>query len=67
MALQSLFIRGWKQLIANVLIIQQNKHMKYDYLIVGSGLYGAMFAYKAKQAGRNRVIVNELNLTTAST
>ena len=39
MALQSLFIRGRKQLIANVLIIQQNKHMKYDYLIVGSGLY----------------------------
>ena len=23
---------------------------KYDYLIVGAGLYGSMFAYKAKKA-----------------
>ena len=27
--------------------------MKYDYLIVGSGLYGATFAYLAKQKGKN--------------
>ena len=26
--------------------------MKYDYLIVGSGLFGATFAYRAKQAGK---------------
>lgn len=25
--------------------------MKYDYLIVGAGLFGATFAYKAKQVG----------------
>lgn len=25
----------------------------YDYLIVGSGLYGATFAYRAKQMGKN--------------
>jgi UDP-galactopyranose mutase len=25
---------------------------KYDYLIVGSGLFGAVFAYKAKLAGK---------------
>ena len=25
--------------------------MKYDYLVVGSGLYGAIFAHKAKKAG----------------
>lgn len=25
---------------------------KFDYLIVGSGLYGATFAYRAKQQGR---------------
>lgn len=29
---------------------------KYDYLIVGAGLYGSMFAYKAKRA-RKRVLV----------
>lgn len=27
--------------------------MKYDYLIVGSGLYGATFAYLAKQKGKS--------------
>ena len=32
----------------NGLIIKMD--IKYDYLIVGSGLYGATFAYKAKQA-----------------
>lgn len=26
---------------------------KYDYLIVGAGLFGATFAYKAKQEGRS--------------
>ena len=28
--------------------------MKYDYLIVGSGLYGATFAFLANKAGKNR-------------
>lgn len=27
----------------------------YDYLIVGSGLYGATFAYRATQAGKKNV------------
>ena len=26
--------------------------MKYDYIIVGAGLYGAVFAYEAKKAGK---------------
>ena len=26
--------------------------MKYDYLVVGAGLYGAVFAQKAKEAGK---------------
>ena len=30
--------------------------MKYDYLIVGSGLFGATFAYKAKQAGKKVLV-----------
>ena len=26
--------------------------MKYDYLIVGSGLFGSIFAYEAKKKGK---------------
>lgn len=32
---------------------------KYDYLIVGSGLYGAMFAYKAKKAGKRCLVIDK--------
>lgn len=31
---------------------------KYDYLIVGSGLYGATFAYCAKQAGKKVLVID---------
>lgn len=27
--------------------------MKFDYLIVGSGLYGAVFAHEANKKGKN--------------
>ena len=27
--------------------------MKYDYLVVGAGLYGAVFAYEAKRKERH--------------
>ena len=30
----------------------------YDFLIVGSGLFGATFAYKAKQAGRTCLVID---------
>ena len=33
--------------------------MKYDYLIVGSGLYGAAFAYFAKQAGKRCLVIDK--------
>lgn len=33
--------------------------MKYDYLIVGSGLFGATFAYKAKQAGKSVLLIEK--------
>ena len=33
--------------------------MKYDYLIVGSGLFGATFAYKARQAGKTCLIIDK--------
>ena len=26
--------------------------MKYDYLVVGAGLYGAVFAHEAKKKGK---------------
>ena len=33
--------------------------MHYDYLIVGSGLFGATFAYKAKQAGKRCLVIDK--------
>ncbi len=32
---------------------------QYDYLIVGAGLYGSIFAYKAKQAGKKVLIIDK--------
>ena len=32
---------------------------KYDYLIVGSGLFGATFAYKAKEAGKRCLVIDK--------
>ena len=31
----------------------------YDYLIVGSGLFGATFAYRAKKAGKNCLVIDK--------
>jgi UDP-galactopyranose mutase len=33
--------------------------MKYDYLIVGSGLFGATFAYKSRQAGKTCLVIDK--------
>ena len=33
--------------------------MKYDYLVVGAGLYGAVFAQKAKEAGKNVLVIDK--------
>ena len=30
----------------------------YDYLIVGSGLYGATYAYRARQAGMRCLVID---------
>lgn len=32
---------------------------KYDYLIVGSGLFGATFAYRAKQKGKKCIVIDK--------
>lgn len=33
--------------------------MKYDYLIVGSGLFGATFAYRARRAGKTCLVIDK--------
>ncbi|MCX6717351.1 MAG: UDP-galactopyranose mutase [Candidatus Taylorbacteria bacterium] len=33
--------------------------IKYDYLIVGAGLFGATFAYQAKQAGKRCLVIDK--------
>ena len=33
--------------------------MRYDYLIVGAGLYGAVFAYEAKKRGKRCLVVEK--------
>ena len=48
----------------NVLIIiislcNKEKTMKYDYLVVGSGLYGAIFAHEAKAKGKSVLVVDK--------
>ena len=35
--------------------------MKYDYLIVGSGLYGSIFAYEAKKRGKKCLVIEKRN------
>lgn len=48
----------------NVLIIilslcNKENTMKYDYLVVGSGLYGAIFAHEAKANGKSVLVVDK--------
>lgn len=33
----------------------------YDYLVVGAGLYGAVFAYEAKKAGKKCLVIDKRN------
>ncbi len=35
--------------------------MKYDYLVVGAGLYGAVFAHEAKKAGKKVLVIDKRN------
>ena len=32
---------------------------KFDYLVVGSGLYGAIFAHEAKAQGKSVLVVDK--------
>ena len=33
--------------------------MKYDYLVIGAGLYGAVFAHEAKNAGKKVLVIDK--------
>ena len=33
--------------------------MRYDYLVVGAGLFGAIFAYEAKRNGKNVLVIDK--------
>ena len=33
--------------------------MKYDYLIVGSGLFGSIFAYEATKKGKKCLVIDK--------
>lgn len=46
-------------LIIIISICNREKTMKYDYLIVGSGLYGAIFAHEAKAKGKSALVVDK--------
>ena len=35
--------------------------MKYDYLIVGSGLFGSIFAYEATKKGKKCFVIDKRN------
>ena len=34
---------------------------KYDFLIVGAGLFGATFAYEATKAGKSVLVIDKRN------
>ena len=44
-------------------IIFIHRRIHYDYLIVGSGLYGATFNYFAKKAGKKTLVIEKRNVT----
>lgn len=39
----------------------KGKNMKYDYLVVGAGLYGATFACEAKKVGKKVLVIEKRN------
>ena len=40
--------------------MNENKmNKRYDYLVVGAGLYGAVFAHEAKKAGRSVLVIDK--------
>lgn len=46
-------------LIIIISICNREKTMKYNYIVVGSGLYGAIFAHEAKANGKSVLVVDK--------
>lgn len=46
-------------LIIIISICNKEKTMKYDYIVVGSGLYGSIFAHEAKAKGKSVLVVDK--------
>ena len=43
----------------NLNLTEKEKRMKYDYLVVGAGLYGAVFAQQCKAAGKSVLVIDK--------
>jgi len=41
--------------------LYRRENMNYDYLIVGSGLYGSIFAHEAKKRGKKCLVIEKRN------
>ena len=46
------YINFWKR-------VRKNKMKKYDYLIVGSGLFGAVFAHEMTRVGKKCLVIDK--------
>lgn len=46
-------------LIIIISICNREKTMKYNYIVVGSGLYGAIFAHESKAKGKSVLVVDK--------
>lgn len=57
----SLFLLVFPENVLIIILSLCNKEntMKYDYLVVGSGLYGAIFAHEAKAKGKSVLVVDK--------
>lgn len=40
---------------------EKERKMKFDYLIVGAGLFGAVFAHEATKAGKKCLVIDKRN------
>ena len=66
MTISKLFLLNVKRLMSEYLMrqifmrTQGSLYMKhYDYLIVGAGLFGAVFAHEAQRAGKNVLVIDK--------
>ncbi len=63
-----LIIRGIAILISLAILLYKKLTINkdphhYDYIIVGSGLYGATFNYLAKKRGKKTLVIERRNVT----